>query len=56
MASIGDYWDSQTIERIIELLCEYSVLFPATFSEMKGLVGELGEMKIPLKPNARPIR
>jgi hypothetical protein len=23
---------------------------------MKGLVGELGEMKIPLKPEARPIR
>jgi hypothetical protein len=31
-------------------------LFPETYSEMKGLIGELGEMNIPLKPNARPLR
>jgi hypothetical protein len=23
---------------------------------MKGIVGELGEMKIPLKPESRPVR
>jgi hypothetical protein len=23
---------------------------------MKGIAGELGEMKIPLKPNAKPVR
>ena len=28
----------------------------ATFSEMKGLTRELGEMKIPLKLETRPIR
>jgi hypothetical protein len=56
IASIGDYWDNQIVERITELLREYSDLFPAMFSEMKGLAGELGEMKIPLKPDARPIR
>jgi hypothetical protein len=44
------------VERITELLCEYSDLFPTTFSEMKGVAGELGEMKIPLRPDARPIR
>jgi hypothetical protein len=37
MASIGDYWDNQTVERITELLCEYTELFPRKFSEMKGL-------------------
>jgi hypothetical protein len=26
------------------------------FSEMKGIVGELGEMKIPLKPYAKLVR
>jgi hypothetical protein len=26
------------------------------FTDMKGIVGELGEMNIPLKPEARPIR
>ena len=50
MASIGDYWDKQTVESIVELLHEYSDLFPTTFIEMKGIAGELGEMKIPLRP------
>jgi hypothetical protein len=27
-----------------------------TFMEMKGIEGELGEMKIPLKPKARSVR
>ena len=52
MASIGDYWDEQTMDKITELLCKYSDLFPTNFTEMKGIAGELGEMKIPLKPEA----
>jgi len=56
IASIGDYWDKQIVERITELLRKYSDLFRATFSKMKGLEGEIGDMKIPLKPEARPIR
>jgi hypothetical protein len=56
MESIGDYWDEQTIERIKELLCEYSDLFPTTFIEIKGIERELGEMKIPLKPEKRLVR
>jgi hypothetical protein len=31
-------------------------MFPTTFTKMKGIAWELGEMKIPLKPEARPIR
>jgi hypothetical protein len=49
MASIGDYWDEQTMERITELLCKYSDLFSTTFTEMKGIAGDVGEMKIPLR-------
>jgi hypothetical protein len=30
------------VERITKLLREYSDLFPANFSEMKGAEGELG--------------
>jgi hypothetical protein len=56
MASIRDYWDEQTVERITKLLREYSDLFPTTFTKMKGIAGELGEMKIPLRPKVRPIR
>jgi hypothetical protein len=37
IASIGDYWYEQTIERIIELLHEYNDLFPTMFTEMKGI-------------------
>jgi hypothetical protein len=55
-ANIGDYWSEETIEKIVDLLCEYQDLFPTTFSEMKGIAGELGEMKIPLKPDAKPMR
>jgi hypothetical protein len=56
MERIGDYWDEQTLERITELLREYSDLFLATFIEIKRIAGDLGEMKIPLKRDARPIR
>jgi len=56
MANIGDYWNNHIVERITELLREYNDLFPTTFSEMKGLTGDLGEMNIPLNPEERPIR
>ena len=56
MANIGDYWDEKTIESITKLLHEYSDLFPTTFIETKGIARELGEMKIPLRPDARPIK
>jgi hypothetical protein len=54
--SIRYYLDNQTVERITYLLHEYSDLFLVIFSKMKELTGELGEMRIPLKPKARPIR
>jgi hypothetical protein len=56
IANIGDYWDNETMEKIIELLHEYIDLFLAIFLEMKGVEGGLGEMKIPLISKARPVR
>ena len=38
------------------MLREYRDLFPTTFTEMKGIVGELGEMNIPLRLEERSIR
>jgi hypothetical protein len=37
-------------------LQEYKDLFPKTFSEMKGIKGTMGEMKIKLKPDSKPMK
>jgi hypothetical protein len=44
------------VERITKLLHEYIDLFPTTFTKMKGIVREIGEMKIPLKSKAISIK
>lgn len=46
---IGEYWDEENVGKVGDLLQEYRELFPTKFIEMKGITGELGEMKIPLK-------
>jgi hypothetical protein len=56
LANVGDYWDDATIDKITELLHEYQDLFPTKFTDMKGIKGPMGEMKIPLKPDARPVK
>jgi hypothetical protein len=55
-AQIGDYWNDETIEKVADLFHEYQDLFPTTFSKMKGIAGDLGKMKIPLKLGVKPIR
>ena len=39
-----------------DLLHEFQDLFPTKFYEMKGILGDLGEMKIPLNPDVKPVR
>jgi hypothetical protein len=56
LANIGDYWNDATIDKITELLHECQELFPTKFTDMKGIKGSMGEMKIPLRPNERPIK
>jgi hypothetical protein len=56
LGNVGDYWDDATINRIIEILHEYQDLFPTKFTNMKGIKGPMGEMKIPLRPDERPIK
>ena len=56
LASIGDYWDDETVGHIADLLQQYQDLFPAKFTEMKGILGDLGVMRIPLKEGAKPVR
>jgi hypothetical protein len=54
-ANMGYYWNEETIEKITYLLCEYQDVFATTFSKMKGIVGELGEMKNPLKSYVKTV-
>jgi hypothetical protein len=56
LANIGDYWDDATINKITKLLHEHHNLFPIKFTDMKGIKGPMGEMNIPLKADARPIK
>jgi hypothetical protein len=56
IASIGDYWDEKTMNEVQSLLREYEDLFPKTFSELKGIKGAMGEMKIELKPDSKPMK
>jgi hypothetical protein len=56
MESIGDYWDEKTMTEIHALLWEYEDLFPKTNSELKGIKGELGEMRIELKLDSKPFK
>ena len=54
-SNVGDYWDEDSKAKITDLLHEFQDLFSTRFSEMKGILGDLGEMKILLKPNAKPM-
>lgn len=44
------------VGKVVELLHEYQDLFPTKFSKLKGMVGDLGVMKINLKPDAKMIK
>ena len=55
-SSIGDYWDDETVGHIADLLHDYQDLFPTKFTEMKGIVGDLGVIQIPLKEDSRPVK
>ena len=46
----------QIVGHIADLLHDYQDLFPTKFTEMKGIVGDLGVMQIPLKEDARPVK
>ena len=48
--------DDRAIGQIIDLLQEYQDLFPTKFDDMKGILGDLGVMRIPLKEGAKPVK
>lgn len=54
--TIGDCWDEDIVSKIKYLLHEYQELFPTKFLDMKYIIGDLGVMRIPLKPDAKPVK
>ena len=55
-SNIGDYSDEEAMGNITDLLHEFQYLFPTNFSEMKGIVGNIGELKIPLRFDEKPVK
>jgi hypothetical protein len=45
--NVGDYWNDETLEKIMDLLSEYYNMFPTKFLEMKGIDGEKGGRRLP---------
>jgi hypothetical protein len=56
IAMVGNYWNEKTSQEIHSLLQEYEDLFPKKFSELKGIKGFMGEMKIELKLGSNLVR
>ena len=52
IAKIGDYWNEQQTAEIVTLLREFQDVFARDYKDLKGLVQEMGEMKIDTKPDA----
>ena len=55
-ATIGDYWDKEMVSKVTELLHEYQDVFPMKLSEMKGILGDIGVIKITLRADAKPVK
>ena len=53
---IGDYWDDAMVDKVTNFLHKYQDLFPTKFSDLKGIICNLGVMKITLKPDVKPVK
>ena len=51
MAKIGDYWNEEQTTEVVNLLKEFQDVFARDYKDLKGLVHEMGEMNIDIKPN-----
>jgi len=55
-AKIGDYWDDVMVDKVAKLLRKYQDLFPTKFLDLKGIIGDLGVMRIRLKPDVKTVK
>ena len=44
------------VDKVNELLHEYQDLFPTKFTDLKGIIKDLGVMKITLKPDVKSVK
>lgn len=55
-AKNGDHWDNAIVDKVAEMLHEYKELFPMELSNLKGIIGDFGVMKITLNLDAKPMK
>jgi len=55
-AKIGEYWDDTIVDKVTELLCEYQDMFPTKFSDIKGIIRDLGFMMITLRLDVKLVK
>ena len=56
MAKNDDYRSKEQTIEIVSLLKEFQDVFARDYKDLKGLVHEMGEIKIDIKTDARPIK
>ena len=56
MAKICNYWSEEQTTEIVNLLKEFQDVFARGYKYLKGIVHEMGEMNIDIKPDARPVK
>lgn len=55
-AMLGNYWDDATVDKVTELLHGYQDFLTTKITALKGIIGDLGIMKISLKPNVKLVK
>ena len=55
-SNVEDYCDEETMAKITDLLLKFQDLFLTQFLDLKGILGDLGEMEILLKPDTKLVR
>ena len=53
---IGDYWSEAQTAEITNPMKEFQDVFVRDYKDLKGLLHEMGEMKIDVKPDVRPVK
>lgn len=44
------------MDKVVEFLHEYQDFFPTKFTDLKGIIGDLGVMRIMLNPEAKLVK